>query len=174
MRNYLKKANPQTFEKSVCYTAHVEAEVINNPVAIELVVLCSTGQLHLDQIKDRFGTFGVETARSLVAKKILAEPKLDWFTVGSVRMSMSPQMVLKMGVQISANYGDSEAGDESGHHFHSFYAEGLTPEAYNAWLKIDEEAYAKKILVAKKSSSLGTLKVYTFGSTGTLAKKDNK
>lgn len=172
VQTYLKKANPQNFEKNVAYSAATEFEVAQNGVAIELVVLCSTGAISTSEIKDRFGTYGLELTRKLVAKRILAEIKSDLFSAGSAQMNMSPDTVIKMGLQITASYAKAEDSDVKGKNFHSFYAEGLTEGAYQEWIRIDEEAFLRKVQIAKNTKSLGVLKAYTFNSVDTLNKKD--
>lgn len=171
VREYLKKATPQTIEKSIAYTSDAEAEVNNNQVALELVVLCSTGQLNTEDVKDRFGNYGLEIVKKLVTKRLLSEVKFGVYTIGQIQMNMSPETVIKMGLQITSSYAKPENGYEQGNHHHAFYAEGLSEEAYAQWLKIDEEAYLKKVQIAKNPKSFGDIKAYTFNSTDTLEKK---
>jgi DNA-binding phage protein len=173
IRNYLKKANPQQFVKDFSYTSDVEAEIIANPVAIELVILCAAGPMTGEEIKDRFGSYGYDIVRKLVAQDILAEPKTGLFVAGRKQMNMSPETVVKVGIQIATNHAKAENGYVRGLHFHGFFAEGLSAEAYNQWLKIDEEAFHKKIELSRKPQSQGTIKTYTFMSTDTMDRKEN-
>lgn len=169
---YLKKANPQKLEKNVAYSPLTEHEVGQNSVALELVVLCSSGTISASEIKDRFGSYGYELTRTLVAKRILAEIKSDLFSIGSSQMNMSPETVIKMGLQITASYAKAQDSDIKGKNFHGFYAEGLSEAAYQEWIRIDEEAFRRKVQLAKNPKYLGTLKAYTFNSVDTLNKKD--
>lgn len=172
VRDYLKKANPQSFEKSASYSSEAENEISKNHVALELVVLCSTGSLTSEEIKDRFGTFGLEIVQRLVSKKILSESKLGIFNIGPNQMNMTPETIIKMGIQVVSSYAKPQNGYEKHKNFQGFYAEGLSEEAYQQWMEIDEQAYIKKAELAKKASSLGKLRAYSFVSTDTLIQKD--
>lgn len=52
--------------------------------------------------------------------------------------------------------------DDEGENYIALYAEGLSEEAYNNWIKIDEEAFAKKVELSKQTHARGTLRAITF------------
>ena len=81
-----------------------------------------------------------------------------------------------MGEYLVERFCKPENSDQMGENYLSLYATGLSKEAYDQWLKWDEECFHKKVELAKQASSKGDIKAYTFSSTDTMrvGKKETK
>jgi hypothetical protein len=173
IRLYLKNANPQTLEKNVSYTSSIDKELNSNPIFAEIYVLCSTGPLAIGEVEFRFGVYGINLVEKMLKINVLAESRKGEFILGPNQAILKPETIFSIGSHISSSYAKPENGYELDQNLICFYAEGLTEEVYNKWIKIDHEASKKKIELANKSESKGTKRAFTFCVTDTLDLKES-
>lgn len=174
VRSYLKNSNPQTLKSDISYSVDFEREMAGNPVMAEIVVLASTGTVKAAVIKKRFGDYGIRIAESLVLKNVLDKISATEYCSGRVSINMTPETIVRLGQQLIATYVKPSGGYDLGQNFMGFFAEGLNEDAYQRWLAIDAEAFAKKVALAKSKSNTGERRAFTFLVTDTLVPREPK
>lgn len=171
---YLKKANPQSLEGDKTYSSDVERELIANPIAAELVILCATGPIQTAFVRTQFGDYGLKVMANLVERNVLAMVSRDQVCSGQVQVNISPETVAAFGIQMSRSYLRPDLSYMTGRNFLGFYAEGLTEAARQAWLKIDADAFNEKVKLAKLPENRGDVRAFTFYATDIVDIKESK
>ena len=138
------------------------------------VNLAATGAIKKIEIVNRFGKYGLDVLSSMLEKRILSEVRVGEFILGSNQTHLSPESIASLGAQLIQNFAKPDNGYELGLHFMGFFAEGLTEDAYRQWQLIDQEAYFKKVALAKNPLSLGKKRAFTFMITETLENREVK
>jgi hypothetical protein len=174
IRKYLIFSIPTAVEKDIQYFSSIDKDIQGNPVFAEMYVLAGSGALKKTDIIQRFGKYGIEILEQMLTKKVLAEIRAGEFVLGPNQTNLTPETVLSLGIQLSQSYAKPENGYEMKNHFFGFFAEGLTEAAYQRWVKIDEEAYFKKLELVKDPYNLGSKKAFTFQITETLEPREKK
>lgn len=171
---YLQQANPQSFEDGKSYSVDAERELLVNPLASELVILCATGPIKTSFIRKRYGDYGLQVMNMLIERQILSSVSHDQVCTGRVQPNISPETVAAFGIQMSRSYLRPEVAYVTGENFIGFYAEGLTEAAKQKWLAIDKEAFDRKVELAKLPENRGDLRAFTFIATDVVDVKDTK
>jgi len=162
VRQFLEKATVQVLSPEKNYTPLADLELQRNPIGTEIFVLAGTGPIRLEQIQERFGAYGLEILGKLKSKGLLEERQKGLFVTGRNHPVFDGEMILAAGSVMTASHAKPQMTDERKQNFVSFYAEGLTTQAYQAWIRADEEAYQKKLAIAREPTNLGSVRVFTF------------
>jgi hypothetical protein len=166
IRQFLLQANPQALPPNAqLVSEQLQQEVLSNPVLRELYVLAGTGSLKKDFVLNRFGQYGLESVNKLLKLAVLKEIRPQEFTLGSAQINFTPDSVYEVGLQFCQSYARPAEGQLTGENYMTFFAEGLSEEAYQQWLQIDLEAFQKKVLLAGNAQSLGGVRAFTFTCT---------
>ncbi|MCP4911518.1 MAG: helix-turn-helix transcriptional regulator [Oligoflexia bacterium] len=172
--DYLTKNLPKSLEEGVRYELNVDIELRKDPVFCEIYLLAGTGSVTLEYITFHYGRYGEKVVEKMLQQEILvtlnskAKNQKNTYILGPNQANLSPESIKQMGIHIVDRFGKPELADELGNNYQGFYADGLTPEAYQEWIKIDQEAFRKKAALASDPKNKGTLKAYTYQSTDTL------
>lgn len=166
IKRFLLQANPQALPlNAVLASEKLQQEVLSNPVLRELYVLAGTGSLKKDFVFNRFGQYGLESVTKLLKLNVLEEIRPNEFALGSAQINFTPNSVYEVGLQFCESYARPAEGQLTGENYMTFFAEGLSEEAYQQWLQIDLEAFQKKVLLAGSAQSLGGVRAFTFTCT---------
>jgi hypothetical protein len=174
IQTYLKSANPQTFEKNTTYSSNIDKQLLQNPIFCEIYVLSLTGPLSKKEIQKRFGQYGTKLSEQMLQMKVLAEKSKDVFVCGPNQSNFTPETVLAVGLNITTSYSKPATGYDLDQHIISFYCEGLTPEAYQQWIDVDQLAIRKKIEIAERPENKGLKRAFTFTAIDTLETTEAK
>lgn len=164
----LVKGNPKVQTKEVIFHSDFEDELIRDRCFSEIYFMAGCGPLSKEYIGFRFGDHGLETMRRMLKMEVLDVLKDGTLILGKNQINMSATTIKLMGLQLVDKFLRAEMTDENGENFEGIYAEGLSEEAYNEWLKIDEEAYRKKIELCRNKENRGKIKAFTFMATDKL------
>ncbi|MBT4792198.1 MAG: hypothetical protein HON90_11555 [Halobacteriovoraceae bacterium] len=167
----IKKLNPKKLSKEVTFSSNVEKVLLNDPVALEIYFLAGTAPISKDMVAFRFGTYGSNKLKSLLKDRILQVLESGMISLGENRTNFSPELIKMCGIQLTEHYSKPVCTDEMGQNYLAIYGSSLSQDAYNEWLRIDEQAYYKKAELAKQASSKGSIRAYTFISTDTLTQQ---
>jgi hypothetical protein len=168
VKRHLEKHNPKTFERHVSYTLDIERELNRDPVFTEVYFLAGTGGVTRDYVSFQYGQYGERLLMRMNEEQIVVSVGKGLFELGPNQATLGPETLKKIGLQLVESFLKPDEGDQLGENFHALYAEGLSEEAYNRWIKIDEEAYRQKIEIAKDPNNHGSRKAFTFLATDTL------
>lgn len=159
---FLKKAFPENITENSGYSEENIKILNENPVALEIYLLAAVKTLKTSDLKKKFGAYGLNILADLVKENLLRENHPGEFTLGPRKFTFKPELVIQAGKLAVAGYAKPGSGYEIGKHFAGFYAEKLNEQAYKEWLAIDQEALAKKIELAQKPESAGTIPAFCF------------
>lgn len=168
--NEIQKKSPISTEGSLKYSEEANSEMFYDKVFSEIYCLASMSPITSEYIQYRYGMSGVETADKMLDLGVLKLTKNKSYTTGDIQIEFSPKLVKRLGLNLVEKYSKTEDVDLAEKNLIAFYAEGLSPEGYREWLKIDQQAFYKKIEVTKKEGMLGNIKTFTFMATDTMKK----
>jgi hypothetical protein len=138
------------------------------PVLGELYVLVSIREMHKNEVMLGYGQFGLDLLEQLVSAG-LVNKLTNYVYASSGRGPVFDGHVIRcMGGHFIERYSKPEDSKVRGNNSLSFYANRLSEEGYKKWLSIDEEAFYKKVEVAKQLDFQGDILAFTFGTTDTL------
>lgn len=161
----LEKGNPKTINEDIIFCVDIEEEIQKDRAFLEIYFLAATGPVTQEFISYRFGEHGMEIAKKMLRIGALDVQRDGTFILGKNQANLGAQTIKNCALHLIDRFSRPEATDQEGENFMGIYAEGLSKEAYNEWLKIDEEAYRKKIELTKDKSNLGQIRAVTFIST---------
>lgn len=161
----LEKGNPKTISKDIIFSVDTEEEIQKDRAFLEIYFLAGTGAVTKEFISFRFGEHGMETAKKMLKLGVLDVQKDGTFILGKNQANLGAEAIKNCALHLVNRFARPEATDQEGENFMAIYAEGLSKEAYNQWLKIDEEAYRKKIELTKDKNNHGHIRAITFVST---------
>lgn len=164
----LKAGNPKPLSKEIIYSVDIEQEICRDRCFGELYLLAGCGTITEELILFRFGQYGLDTAKRMLKLGVLKEVKSGHFTLGPNQANLSAETLKYLGVDLTQRFADPERTDDLGENFMGLYVEGLSEEGYQEWLRIEEEAYQRKIEVANNSKFKGHIKTFTFQVTDKL------
>jgi hypothetical protein len=162
-RGFLKTQHPILMQESRRSLREDLAEkLIANPVALEIYLWCGTGPVKRSALRARFGVYGLQIVDDLIHDQILMEVSAHEVAWGQVEISPTLELLHRAGLRLAEQYVRPHLGYETSHNHFGFFVEALSHEAYQAWLKIDAEAYRQKIELAQKPQSRGQIRSFTY------------
>lgn len=162
IRQFLLKNNAQVFSPEKNYSTIADMELQKNPIVSELYIIAATGSVSRDEIEFRFGNYGIELLNRMLEKNLLQETHKDIFVTGLNHPVFTGDTIVAVGSAMVAGHAKPSNGEELDKNFISFFAEGLSPEGYQQWLAIDQDAYKKKYELTRESKNLGSVRAFTF------------
>lgn len=142
--------------------------VKKQPIIGELYVLASLQGLHKNEVILRYGQFGLELLEKLVEKGLLKKVTANMYAASGRGPVFDGHVILNVGTHFLERFSKPEESKVRGRNSLAFYANSLNEEGYKKWLSIDEEAFYKKVEVAKLQQYQGDILSFTFGATDTL------
>ncbi len=173
IKTELVKENPKDVLGNVQFNVDVEDQIIADPVFMDIYFLSNAGVLTREYIQFKFGEYGLTVVSKMLKANILEVNSNGQFIQGSNQANLSPSTVKKVGLYLVNKYFKADNCDEKGNNFCGVYVEGLTPEGLNEWLKVDCEAFNKKVEISKKHKDSQGLKVFTYMATDIMNKRDS-
>jgi transcriptional regulator with XRE-family HTH domain len=149
----------------------IDNELLYDRCFSEIYIHAGCGAISKEFIQFRFGVIGLETLEKMIELQAIILTRNGQYAIGPNQPRFSAEIIKRMGISITEKYSDTDKGEIAGSNFSGFYAEGLTEEAYDKWLAIDERAFKEKIQVTKENKNKGNFKVFTYMVTDTLIKK---
>jgi hypothetical protein len=162
IKEFLLKYNAQELSEEKNYTSNADKELQKNPVVAELFILAATGPLNIEFVETRFGNYGVNLLSSMVKSELLNEVHKGVYVLGQNQPQFTGETIVSVGTAMIAAHAKPDAGEELDKNFISFFAEGLSEEAYKEWLRIDQEAFKKKFELSRDQKNLGNVRAFTF------------
>ncbi len=172
VKEYLVKNNAQELKEEKNYTSDADRELQRNPITAEIYIIAATGPLYTEHIQDRFGKYGVELLEKMVRSGLLNEVHKDVYVLGPNQPNFNGDTIVSVGSTMINNHAKPDNGEELDKNFISFFAEGLSEEAYLKWLSIDQEAFKKKFELSRDPKNLGKIRAFTFMISETIQLKE--
>lgn len=164
----IKAKAPESNDRVAAYNEEANREMLYDKVFAEIYCLASMSPVTRELVRLRYGMSGLETLERMTRLRALRPIGESAYTTGEVEIEFTPELVKRLGLNLAQKYGKTKDAELAGSNVMSFYAEGLSQEGYQAWLKIDEEAFYKKLQITKKEGMLGNIKAFTFMATDTM------
>ncbi|WP_034720095.1 hypothetical protein [Bacteriovorax sp. DB6_IX] len=162
VREEILKSHPAGIPQSVNHSLDVEAEIKNDRCFAELYVLAGCGMITKDLVQFRLGQMGIQTMERMLKMNVLSRAGENSFVLGKNQAPLSPETLANLGRDLVQRYFKADHCDESGMNFVGFFADGVDDDTYEKWLKIDEEAFHKKVALTRNMKGLGTKSAMTF------------
>jgi hypothetical protein len=162
VKDFLIKNNSQELNSEKNYTTLADSELQKNPIVAEIYIWAATGPIKIEDIEVRFGNYGIELISKMIEKSLLREIHKNVFITGNNYPTFSGQTIVSVGSAMVNSHAKPTNGEELSNNFLAFYAEGLSPKAFDEWLKIDEEANRKKCDLTRDPKNLGPIRAFTF------------
>jgi len=162
VKQALEKGNPKPLKKEITYHNDIEEEIMRDRCFSEIYFMAGCGPLTQEYIGFRFGEHGQETMRKMLKMGVLELLKDQTLILGKHQANLSAESIKVLGLHFTQRFLRPEQTDNEGENFMGIYAEGLSVEAYDQWLKIDEEAYQKKVELSRNPKSRGNIRAITF------------
>jgi len=163
----IKKHFPEVVNKTTLPMPEIENELLHDRCFTELYIMSGCGALSLEFVQYRYGVHGVETLDKMVELRALKITNEGHYIIGDNEVNFSPEVLKRVGQNISERFSKPENSELGGENLIAFYADGLSDEAYDEWLQVDEKAFREKIKISKRKGAKGNKKVFTYMVTDT-------
>lgn len=140
----------------------------NIPLFAELFVLAGTSPLNKNAVAFRYGEYGVEVLEKLKEEDLIIEVEKDVFTLSKNTPPMDGECLKYLGEYFIKRFSKPSNTQIHNENTINFYAESLNEEGKYAWLKVDTDAFYKKIEIANNPKYKGNIPVFTFNATDTI------
>jgi hypothetical protein len=150
------------------FTQDLTQEFVSDKCMMEIYIQVGSGGVSMEYIQFKFGEYGVNCLKKLLAHKAVMIDLKGLYQLGKVQMSFNSEQIKQVGIHLSSRYTKPHQTDELGQNFLGFYCEGLNESAYQEWIKIDEEAYSAKKSIAADLSKRGEIKAFCYTTTDTM------
>lgn len=170
---YLKKFTVSQPTQELRFDNNIDKKIQENPILAEIYILAGTGPFNSEEIKLRFGQYGLNLLGEMVQEKILIKAEENVFILGNNQANFDIPTILKSGLVMAKNHFNTINAYELDKNHIGFLAEGLTPEEYHQWLAIDQEAHLKKVQIINNKKTHGNIRAFTFMVTDTISILEN-
>ncbi len=138
------------------------------PLMAELYVLAGTGPLNKNAVAFRYGQYGIEVLEKLICADILVEIEKETYGPSKNSPTLDGHALKYLGEYFVRRFSKADNAQIQNENMVSFYAEGLNEEGKQAWLKVDTDAFYKKVKIAQDPKYRGSTPVFTFTATDTI------
>lgn len=138
------------------------------PLLAELYILAGTSPLNKNAVAFRYGQYGVEVLEKLLKEDLIQEIEKDTYTLTKTGPTMDGHCLKYLGEYFVRRFAKADNTQVHNENMLNFYAEGLNEQGKVEWLRVDTEAFYKKIEIANDPKFKGTIPVFTFTATDTI------
>lgn len=167
----IRKHYPNVGKKSAAPMPKIENELLYDRCFTDLYIMAGCGPLSLEFVQYRYGLHGVETLEKMVELRAIKISKEGQYILGDNQVNFSPKLLKRIGLNIAEKFSKPQNSEIGGENLIGFYADGLSDEAYDEWLKVDEQAFREKVKISNRDGAKGNKKVFTYMVTDTFKDK---
>ncbi|MDD0851467.1 hypothetical protein HBN50_00100 [Halobacteriovorax sp. GB3] len=167
----IKKHNPNKLNKSVQYLTDIESEILYDRCFCEIYFMAACSPLSKELVQYRYGLHGVETLEKMIELQALKQTKEGLYILGANQTTLSANTLKRVGLSLTEKFSKPTNTEVGGENLIAFFAEGLSEEAYDEWLQVDERAFREKVKIAQKSKAKGDIRAFTYMVTDTMSDK---
>lgn len=138
------------------------------PLIAELYVLAGTGPLNKNAIAFRYGQYGIEILEKLIKENIIQEVEKEIYALTKCGPTLDGDCIKYLGEYFIRRFSKADNTQLHNENMLNFYAEGLNEAGKYAWLKVDTEAFYKKVEIANDTKFKGNIPMFTFTATDTI------
>ncbi len=171
IREEIKKCNPNVISQQIQYHEEVEAQMAYDRTFAEIYIMAACAPITTELIQYRYGMSGMLTVEKMLEMKTLAQTKSGTYILGENQANFSAKTLKRLGLSLTEKYCKPQNAESFGENIISFFADGLSEEAYDKWLEIDARAFQEKVAIANLEKSKGTKRAFTFNVTDSLSEK---
>lgn len=165
IKQHLIKYNPKKTNDGIVFSSTIESEIARDSVFMEIFFMAGAGEITRREVSSRFGSNGLETVEKMIRLGVLKELTPEKYIIGNQQANLSPALLKKAGLHLSEKHLKADQAEVRGNNFVGLFAEGLSEDTYQEWLRIDEEAYDKKVALASRPGAKGSKRAFTFMAT---------
>lgn len=173
IKKELKGKKPTALREKKSIDCNFFSLIKKHPIMAELYVMAGLAPIDKNTVAFRYGQYGIEILDKMYDLKILDEVGKAIFVLSSSAPELTSQIVKHFGLHFVERFSKPDNTDLRGENVMSFYCEKLNEDGLNAWLKIDREAFYKKVEISKQNNYKGHIDVFSFNATDTMAPENN-
>lgn len=171
VREEIEKTNPNKSKKSINFHHDIETEIYYDKCFAEIYFLAACAPVTNELIQFRYGISGMQTLEKMLELKALSLTDKGHYILGENQANFSAKTLKRVGLSLIEKFSKPENAEIYGNNLIGFYAEGLSDEAYDRWLKVDEKAFEEKVNIANEPGAKGLKRSFTFMVTDSLQDK---
>lgn len=161
VREELIRENPKPHTPGVVYRGDFEKDLLKDQVFAEIYFAAAAGGIRRPEIQAHYGRHGLKVLDRMTLLRLTKEQRPEFYVLGENQLNLTSRGIKHVALSLSESFAEPELTDEPGQNYMCVYAEGLTPEAYSEWLRIEEEAYRQKTALARDPRNLGPIRAFT-------------
>jgi transcriptional regulator with XRE-family HTH domain len=173
IKNELEGKNPNQLREKKSIDCNFFALIKKHPLMAEIYIMAALAPIDKNSISFRYGQYGVELLEEMSKLGIIDEVSKSIFILSSSAPEMTSQIVKHFGLHFVERFSKPENTNLKGENMMSFYCEKLNEEGLNQWLKIDREAFYKKVEISKNNIYKGHIDVFSFNAIDTMTMEKN-
>lgn len=162
-----KKPTPLRQKKSI--DCNFFSLIKKHPLMAEIYVMTGLAPIDKNTIAFRYGQYGVELLEQMSELGIVDEVNKSTYVLSASAPELTSQIVKHFGLHFIERFSKPANAGLKGENVMSFYCEKLNEDGLNAWLKVDREAFYKKVEISKQNIYKGHIDVFSFNATDTMA-----
>lgn len=161
VKEILMKANPKSL-KTEKLQSNLATIFANDPIASEIFILAGLSKININTVAYQFGMYGIKTLEELVEKEIIIQISKQEYILNPNHPELDGRALKELGLKFINRYSKPINTETEGQNILAFYAENLNEAGIKEWLRIDTEAFRRKVFIAKDSKYKGSSKFFTF------------
>ncbi len=130
--------------------------------------MAQTGNYHIGAVRSYFGAYGVECVEKLIAHNLAVIDHANKVCPTETKVVYTEQLFVKVTTLLLKKFNTENSTHNTTPCFGSVFLEGLSEKGYTEWVKIDQEAFKKKIALSKLKQNQGPIRAFTFSITDKL------
>lgn len=169
--DFIKKYSPAPKVANTKKNQNFYDMIRMQPLFGEIYVLSGIRPISRREVLQKFGEYGLEILEQLETQSIVRQTELGVYVANENGPNLDGPELKQLGEYFVRKYLKAKNTETKGQHAITFYAEGLSFEGLQNWLKLDMECFYKKLEILKDPKQRGPIPVFTFSATDTIEKE---
>lgn len=132
-----------------------------NDLALTLYGLCGSGNMSAAMVKKRYGEYGLDCLKKLVAFELLNEAPKGHFHIGQRQIHLDPEILKKLGLNLIEQHFRHENSDMRTENYLGFLTESISEEAYQKLLLMERQHFEEKIKLIDDPKNRGPVRIFS-------------
>lgn len=161
VREELIGGNPKPQSPGVVFRGDLEKDLLKDQVFAEIYFAAAAGGIRRPEIQAHYGRHGLKILDRMLLLRVLKEQRPELYVLGENQVNLTSTGIKHVALSLSESFAEPGLTDDPGQNYMAVFAEGLSPEAYSEWLRIEEEAFRAKTALARDPRNLGPIRAFT-------------
>lgn len=149
----------------------IEEKIISDYCFRYIYVQTTSTTVHKESIIYKFGEHGLNVLNEMESTGVIKLISTTEYAHGSNRTRLSGKSLKLVNSDLLQSFFSENKCSTPGENYITFLSHALNEEGYNEWLKVDFEAYKKKMAIATNSMFQGKIPAWNITATDTFSAK---